>query len=111
LKPIQVPDAGLWQRKISVLQIQQPVAVHHVAVHDESGNAARVPDVLRGIGIDDENAGAAAGGNISGFRLPPVGWISIPQLEFPWSRRGIILGIDMQDFAHPCLLVRASRCI
>jgi len=74
LKPIQVPDAGLWQRKISVLQIQQPVAVHHVAVHDESGNAARVPDVLRGIGIDDENVGAAAGGTFQGSSCPrPAG--------------------------------------
>ena len=39
---------------------EQSVAIHDVAVEDERGNAAGVPDVGGGIGIEDEDVSASA---------------------------------------------------
>jgi len=42
---------------------QESVTVHHIAVHDDAGDAAGVPDIRGRIGVHDENIGAASGGD------------------------------------------------
>lgn len=48
-------------------QVQQRIAVQRLAIENDGGDAARVPDVGGGIGVEDENVGAAAGGDKAEF--------------------------------------------
>ena len=39
--------------QVSVFQYQQFFAIDHIAVHDEDGDAASVPDVQCGVAVDN----------------------------------------------------------
>src|ERR1039458_1324191 len=52
-------------RKEQASVFQQSVAVDQIAVHDEAGDAAGVPDVQGGVAVDDEDVGAASGGDLA----------------------------------------------
>ena len=50
-----------------LLKRQESVAINHIAVHDDAGDAARVPDIRGRIGVQNQNIGAAAGGDLAQF--------------------------------------------
>jgi hypothetical protein len=45
----------------SLSKVKKRTAVERLAVKDDGGDAAHIPDILGGIGIEDEDIGAAAG--------------------------------------------------
>jgi ligand-binding SRPBCC domain-containing protein len=58
------------QSELTSYRLRRAIAVQHVSIDNQAGDAARVPDVLRGIAVEDENIGAASGGNLP--QLVPV---------------------------------------
>jgi hypothetical protein len=56
-----------WAQAASFLAVQQSGAVDYIAIHNQIGDAAGVPDVYGWIAIDYENVGAAAGNDLAQF--------------------------------------------
>ena len=51
----------------SFLAVQQRIPVDHVAIDNQPGDVARVPDIHGWITVDDKNIGASAGRNLAQF--------------------------------------------
>jgi len=67
-------------------ELQKRYAINNVAVEDERGDASRVPDVDRRIGIENEDIGATAGRDLPEF--------------VPAKLQGIIVGCRGKGFAR-----------
>ena len=53
------------RRSRRLSRLIESLGVDHIAIHDEGGDAAGVPDVLDGVSVDHENVCAAAGSDLA----------------------------------------------
>ena len=58
-------SSELLDAELSSFQIQERIAIDDVAIYDEAGDPAGIPDALCGVAVDDEDVGAAAGGDLA----------------------------------------------